>query len=230
MKKFTSTECWSRKDSLTKLTTPWAIPGISRHPLKSTHTRQSDFQGEITAGFVFSAMEPSPGKFPIPQGHACGVCYHSCCVTVLDIFSRQWYWVILLWDTNTTYCVTWCYTHVRWFNCVTHAAGRYWSHLRWNLLVKPYWGFVLFVKVKTCHTGIKQGKTALWPFVTSGVIQCLTGWLRKRLGRYRIKLLHGTVSATLNSSPFSKREGNWTEFTFAKTSGIVTRDREKIDQ
>ena len=46
-------------------------------------------------------------------------------VALLDIFSRQWYWGILLWDTNTTYCVTWWYTHARWFICVTHAAVRY---------------------------------------------------------------------------------------------------------
>ena len=78
MKKFTSTKCWSRKDSLTKLTTPWAIPGISRHPLRSTHTRQSDFRGEITAGFVSSAMESTLEDFSF--GHACGVCHHSCCV------------------------------------------------------------------------------------------------------------------------------------------------------
>ena len=29
---------------------------------------------------------------------------------------------------------------------------------------------------------------------------------------------------------FRKGEGNWTELTFAKTSGTVARDREKIDQ
>ena len=46
----------------------------------------------------------------------------------------------------------------------------------------------------------------------------------------RIKLLHGTVLATLNSSPLSKREGNWNELSFAKTSGTVTGDREKIGQ
>ena len=32
------------------------------------------------------------------------------------------------------------------------------------------------------------------------------------------------------NSPLKKREGNWTEFTFAKTFGTVTRDREKIGQ
>ena len=36
--------------------------------------------------------------------------------------------------------------------------------------------------------------------------------------------------ATLNSSPLSKREGNWNELSFAKTSGTVTGDREKIGQ
>ena len=32
------------------------------------------------------------------------------------------------------------------------------------------------------------------------------------------------------NSPLKKREGNWTEFTFAKTFGSVTMDREKIGQ
>ena len=126
VKKFTSTKCWSRKDSLTKLTTPWAIPGISRHPLKSTHKSQSDFRGKITAGFISSAMESSLGKFPISQGHACGVCHHSCCVTD----TRYFYQTMILGNSIVgykycnTYCVTWWYTHARWFNCVTHLAGR----------------------------------------------------------------------------------------------------------
>ena len=31
-------------------------------------------------------------------------------------------------------------------------------------------------------------------------------------------------------SPLKRRQGNWTELTFAKTSGTVTKDREKIGQ
>ena len=125
VKKFTSTKCWSRKDSLTKLTTPWAIPGISRHPLKSTHTRQSDFRGEITAGLFLRPWNHPWGNFPFPRDMPAVFATIPVALPVLDIFSRQWYWGILFWNTNSTYCVTWCYTHARWLNCVTHVAGRY---------------------------------------------------------------------------------------------------------
>ena len=49
-------------------------------------------------------------------------------------------------------------------------------------------------------------------------------------GSVSIKLLHGVILATLYFSPLSKREGNWTELTFAKTSGFDTWAREKIGQ
>ena len=106
MTKFTSTKCWSRKDSLTKLTTPWAIPGISRHPLKSTHTRQSDFRGKITAGFLRPWNHPW-GNFPFPRNMPAVSATIPVVLTVLDIFSRQWYWGILLWDTNTVIHTVW---------------------------------------------------------------------------------------------------------------------------
>ena len=47
------------------------------------------------------------------------------------------------------------------------------------------------------------------------------------LTHFRAKI---TKWMTMTYSPLKKREGNWSELTFAKTSGTVTSDREKIGQ
>ena len=38
------------------------------------------------------------------------------------------------------------------------------------------------------------------------------------------------LRADVSKFPILEKEGNWGELTFAKTSGTVTRDNEKIDQ
>ena len=41
-----------------------------------------------------------------------------------------------------------------------------------------------------------------------------------------LKMNHHQVRQLCHNLPLKKREGNWSELTFAKTSGTVTGDRE----
>ena len=85
------------------------------------------------------------------------------------------------------------------------------------------------LKLKLTLQGLGNEKLfcALWPFVTSGVIQCLTGWLWKGLDRCRIKLLHGTVLATLNSWRF-RNEETGTSYVSQRLLGLLLGTGKKL--
>ena len=70
-------------------------------------------------------------------------------------------------------------------------------------------------------------------------LSCAVNWVKIGLPKtvptvsFGITLTHFHAKVKwikMTYSPLKKRQGNWTELTFVKTSGTVTKDREKIGQ